>query len=35
MTPPKEVKKRLEEGINDWLLRFDEIAEAELIFLRR
>jgi hypothetical protein len=35
MTPLKEVKKRLEEGINDWLLRFDEIAEAELIFFEK
>lgn len=35
MTLPKEVKKRLEEAINDWLLRFDEIAEAELDFLEK
>jgi len=25
----------MEEGINDWLLRFDEIAEAELDFFEK
>lgn len=33
MPLPNEVKKRLEEGINDWLLNFDELAEAGMIFL--
>ena len=35
MTLPKEVKERLEEVINDRLLRLDEIAEAELDFLEK
>ena len=34
MTLPNEVKARLEEGINEWLLNFDEIAEAGTIFFR-
>ena len=33
MTHPNEVKERLEEVINNWLLRFDEIAESESHFL--
>ena len=33
MTLPNEVKERLEEVINDWLLGFDEIAESESHFL--
>ena len=32
MTLPNEAKARLEEGINEWLLNFDEIAEAGMIF---
>jgi hypothetical protein len=35
MTLPNGVKERLEEVVNDWLLRFDAIAEAELEFLER
>jgi hypothetical protein len=35
MTLSKEVKEGLEKAINDWLSRFDEIAEAELNFLER
>ena len=35
MTLPNEVKARLEEGINEWLLNFDEIAEAGMIFLEK
>ncbi|MBC8521656.1 MAG: hypothetical protein H8D26_06675 [Methanomicrobia archaeon] len=35
MTLPNEVKERLEEGINDCLLNFDEIAEAGMIFLEK
>lgn len=35
MTLPNEVKERLEEAINDWLLWVDEIAEAELNFLEK
>ena len=35
MTLPNEAKARLEEGINDWLLNFDEIAEAGTIFLEK
>jgi hypothetical protein len=35
MTLLNEVKERLEEAINDWLLRVDEIAEAELDFLEK
>ena len=35
MTLPNEVKERLEEAINDWLLRVDEIAEVELDFLEK
>ncbi len=35
MTLTNEVKERLEEVINEWLLRFDEIAEAELEFLEK
>ncbi len=33
MTLANEVKERLEEVINDWLLRFNEIAESESHFL--
>jgi hypothetical protein len=33
MTLTNEVKERLEEVINDWLLRFNEIAESESHFL--
>lgn len=33
MTLPNEVKERLEEVINDWLLSFNEIAESESHFL--
>jgi hypothetical protein len=33
MTLPNEVKEKLEEGIDKWLLNFDEIAEAGMIFL--
>jgi hypothetical protein len=35
MTLPNGVKAKLEEGINDWLLNFDEIAEAGMIFLEK
>jgi len=35
MTLPNEVKARLEEGIDEWLLNFDEIAEAGMIFLEK
>jgi hypothetical protein len=35
MTLPKEVKKQLEEVIDDWLSRFEEIAETEVDFLVR
>jgi len=35
MTLPDEAKRNLEEAINDWLLRFDEIAESESEFLKR
>ena len=35
MTLPNEVKARLEEGIDEWLLNFDEIAEAGTIFLEK
>jgi hypothetical protein len=34
MTLPNEVKAKLEEGINDWLLNVDEIAEAGMIITR-
>ena len=33
MTLPNEAKADLEEVVNDWLLTFDEIAEAEMVFL--
>ncbi len=33
MTLPNEAKENLEEVVNDWLLKFDEIAEAEMVFL--
>lgn len=33
MALPNEVKERLEEVINDWLLGFNEIAESESHFL--
>jgi hypothetical protein len=35
MALSKEVKEGLEKAINDWLSRFDEIAEAELNFLEK
>ncbi len=35
MTLPDEAKQNLEEAIDDWLLRFDEIAESEYEFLKR
>jgi len=35
MTLPNEVKARLEEGINEWLLNFDGIAEGGMIFLEK
>ena len=35
MTLPPEAKQNLEEAIDDWLLRFDEIAESESEFLKR
>lgn len=35
MTLPAEAKRNLEEAIDDWLLRFDEIAESESEFLKR
>ena len=35
MTLPNEVKERLEEVMNDWLLRSDEIARAGFDFLEK
>jgi hypothetical protein len=35
MALPNEVKARLEEGIDEWLLNFDEIAEEGMIFLEK
>ncbi len=35
MTLPPEAKAELEEAIDDWILRFDEIAELESMFLTR
>jgi hypothetical protein len=35
MPLPDEAKQNLEEAIDDWLLRFDEIAESEYEFLKR
>lgn len=35
MTLPDEAKRNLEDAINDWLLRFDELAESESEFLKR
>ena len=35
MTLPEEVNARLEDVINDWLSKFDELAEAERDFLEK